>query len=155
MKLSPKQREEIRMMFGGKCAYCGCELSGKWHVDHCDPVERESKWDEKSRSLKQTGKMLSPHNDRLDNLFPACIKCNILKGNARIESFRGMFAYMVCSIPKIRTYSHVHHLMRFGKLHIDSTPVVFWFETYRLTHAVGTGADPARAFKPTNEGVIE
>jgi hypothetical protein len=38
---------------------------------------------------------------------------------------------MANSIPTIKTYSHVHHLMRFRKLTIDPTPVVFWFERYK------------------------
>lgn len=26
MALTKKQREKLRMKFGGRCAYCGCEL---------------------------------------------------------------------------------------------------------------------------------
>jgi hypothetical protein len=41
MKLSPAQREEVRMMFGGFCAYCGCALPQKgWHADHVESVKR-------------------------------------------------------------------------------------------------------------------
>ncbi len=35
MALTKKQREKLRMKFGGRCAYCGCELPEKgWHADH-------------------------------------------------------------------------------------------------------------------------
>ncbi|WP_109042751.1 hypothetical protein [Escherichia coli] len=27
MALTKKQREKLRMKFGGRCAYCGCELT--------------------------------------------------------------------------------------------------------------------------------
>lgn len=29
MALTKKQREKLRMKFGGRCAYCGCELPEK------------------------------------------------------------------------------------------------------------------------------
>ena len=29
MALTKKQRAELRMKFGGRCAYCGCELGDK------------------------------------------------------------------------------------------------------------------------------
>jgi hypothetical protein len=137
MKLSKEQREAIRMMFGGRCAYCGCELNGKWHVDHVEAVHRIGSYekaepgDRFSRlEYKMRGKRLHPENDHKDNLFPACIRCNILKSATNVEGFRSMLTYFAHSIPTIRTYSHVHHLMRFGKLHIDASPVEFWFEKY-------------------------
>ena len=138
MKLTKESREQIRMMFGGKCAYCGVELSGKWHVDHASPVRRKynvvhevSEYGVPFRTRWiPTGQLRQPHNDVLENCMPACIKCNILKADADIEGFRSMLIYFATSIPHIQTYSHVHHLMRFKKLTIDVTPVVFWFETY-------------------------
>ena len=37
MALTKKQRVELRMKFGGRCAYCGCELPEKgWHADHVE-----------------------------------------------------------------------------------------------------------------------
>ena len=34
-----KQREALRQKFGGRCAYCGCELTDM-HADHFEPVVR-------------------------------------------------------------------------------------------------------------------
>lgn len=133
MRISPAQREQIRIMFGGKCAYCGCELNGKWHVDHVEAIGRDGRFVNTGSGFakwKLNGKLRNPDNDRLDNLFPACVKCNILKSNGGIDELRSNLTYFAHSIPKIRTYSHVHHLMRFGKLHIDESPVVFWFEQF-------------------------
>lgn len=138
MKLSKQQREELRMMFGGKCAYCGILLDGKWHADHVEPVRRETVFvhGEVTKlgysKTRATGKMFSPQNNHRGNLFPACVRCNILKGDGNAESFRRQLAYFVRSIPKIVSYSHVHHLMRFNRLTIDPTPVVFWYERYAL-----------------------
>ncbi|EDA6448068.1 HNH endonuclease, partial [Salmonella enterica subsp. enterica serovar Typhimurium] len=43
MALTRKQRERLRMKFGGRCAYCGCELPEKgWHADHVQAVLRKS-----------------------------------------------------------------------------------------------------------------
>ena len=127
------------MMFGGRCAYCGCELGMRWHADHVEAVVRD--WDYAPHPTlpgfsiaKQNGKLIHPENDRLENLWPACVKCNILKGRATIEGFRKGLAYFASSIPTIHSYSHVHHLMRFGKLTIDTTPIVFWFEKWRQEH---------------------
>lgn len=40
MSLTKKQRAELRMKFGGRCAYCGCELPEKgWHADHVEAVK--------------------------------------------------------------------------------------------------------------------
>ena len=119
--LTPAKREQLRMMFGGKCAYCGCELTGKWHMDHVEAVCRdENGW-----------KMRKPQNHRKGNFYPSCTACNILKASGSPEDLRVSLTYMAHSVPKIRTYSHVRHLMRFGKLTIDPEPVVFWFEKYR------------------------
>lgn len=42
MVLTKKQRAELRMKFGGRCAYCGCELPEKgWHADHVEAVYRK------------------------------------------------------------------------------------------------------------------
>ena len=136
MTLSKQKREAVRMMFGGRCAYCGCELGAKWHADHVEPVRRETVPVHGEvtalgyTKFKATGKLYSPENNRDGNFFPACVRCNILKSDTNVEGFRSMLSYFARSIPTIRTYSHVHHLMRFGKLKIDSTPVVFWFEQY-------------------------
>lgn len=144
MTLSKAEREALRMMFGGRCAYCGCELSGKWHADHVEAVERGGGWVKVPREnapmgydwkYKGDGKLGKPENDRFDNLFPSCVKCNILKCSGNVENFRSTLTYMAHSIPTIKTYSHVHHLMRFAKLTIDPTPVVFWFEKWRAEHS--------------------
>lgn len=142
MKLSPIEREKLRMMFGGFCAYCGCLLDGKWHADHKEPVERITEpvklaggfgyetTKEGFTKFRATGESRNPHNDTKDNLVPSCVKCNILKSNSNVEGFRSMLVHFANSIPRIEGYSHVHHLMRFGKLSIDKTPVMFWFEKY-------------------------
>lgn len=41
-KITKAQRAELRLKFGCRCAYCGCELKEKgWHADHVEPVRRD------------------------------------------------------------------------------------------------------------------
>lgn len=65
MALTKKQRAELRMKFGGRCAYCGCELGEKWHADHVKPV------------IRFDGNMLHQERDDISNMVPACHPCNL------------------------------------------------------------------------------
>jgi len=64
-KLTKAQRAVLREKFGGRCAYCGCELPEKgWHADHLEPVMRESEQDMAAAEkglfkLKATGKVFA------------------------------------------------------------------------------------------------
>ncbi|MDP8315785.1 MAG: HNH endonuclease signature motif containing protein [Candidatus Celaenobacter antarcticus] len=85
------KRERIYQKFDGKCAYCGCDLPGKWHIDHIQPIFRgkgdtvgfmqDGKYVQKSRS-EYAG------TNKEDNLYPACPQCNIAKSNLTVEEFR-------------------------------------------------------------------
>ena len=68
MALTKKQRAELRMRFGGRCAYCGCELGDKWHADHVEAVRR---------NISNGCAMDRPENDTVSNMVPACIPCNL------------------------------------------------------------------------------
>jgi len=144
MKLTKEQRRVIRDLFDGHCAYCGCDLGEKWHADHVEPVLRDGSFVLKPgahfATWKCNGKMRAEHNDHLGNFFPACIKCNVLKSSGTVEDLRRTLSYFAESTPRISGYSHVHHLMRFGKLFIDPEPVVFYFERVQAQRSVD-GAD--------------
>ena len=148
MTLSKQNREKIRMMFGGRCAYCGRELPEKgWHADHVEPVLRE--WWKNTKYWKElhgkkwsvdsvTGKLVSetvelekpglerPENDTIENLFPACRACNIDKHASSLEVWRKQLqdTVNVCR----RNYSAFRHAERFGLVAEVKKPVVFWFE---------------------------
>lgn len=100
MSISKKQRLEIFQMFGGKCAYCGVDLPEKgWHVDHKDPICRKTEyvrgeWTKEGYTpgkYVQTGECYAPENERDDNYFPACAKCNIEKSSSDIDGFPPRF----------------------------------------------------------------
>ncbi|QWA09548.1 HNH endonuclease [Sodalis ligni] len=135
MKLSKKQREELKQKFGGRCAYCGCKLSEKgWHADHVEKVGRILEIDQKARAkgvwkLRATGELMNEHLDTFENLFPACAPCNLFKGGFSLEEFRHeIFA----QAERARAYSvNFRTAERFGQIQVTPSPVVFWFERYK------------------------
>jgi hypothetical protein len=139
-KLNKKQRAELKQMFGGRCAYCGCELGEKWHADHVEPIIRGWKYVtiEKNGSLVQTtkpdGKICRPENNRADNLFPACVPCNIHKHSMSIEVFRKVLMGHVAMMNKTVGYSTYRHAKRFGLIKETEQPVIFFYETYGIEH---------------------
>lgn len=132
MKLNPKQREELRMKFGGFCAYCGIVLDGKWHADHVEAVVRQTKWMQpgvKPGRYVATGKCYRPHNERMDNLFPSCASCNIDKGSSELESWRHRLGQHLIDVLR-RNTPNFRHAERFGRVIVVNEPVVFWFEKF-------------------------
>ncbi|ELY4601498.1 HNH endonuclease [Cronobacter malonaticus] len=136
MALTKKQRAELREKFGGRCAYCGCELPMKgWHADHVEPALR--KWTpgerqaDGTRRTVATGEFWRPENDVIGNLFPACAPCNLFKATFGIEVFREQIA---AQAERARAYSvNFRTAERFGLVEVVEKPVVFWFEQYAET----------------------
>lgn len=74
-KLTTEERTYIYNLFNGHCAYCGCELSYEdMTVDHVKPLNRRN------------------GTDTIDNMFPACFKCNHDKHNFTLEKYRRMLS---------------------------------------------------------------
>jgi hypothetical protein len=144
MILNKREREMLRMKFGGKCAYCGCDLNGKWHADHVEPVNRKLKSvrDEKRNVSRMVaaGGFWSPQNNRPDNLFPSCPACNIDKGANTLEGWREYLHYRI--VDRLRENSSTfRHAERFGVVSINPAPLVFWFEQFRA--ALSAAPPPA------------
>jgi len=127
MKLTKAQRATLREMFGGRCAYCGCELGTRWHADHVEAVERKLEY-VKGRGFVATGELWRPENDHIGNLMPSCAPCNIRKHTASVEEFR---RGMERSVEVVRTASSAYrHALRFGLITENAGPVVFYFERF-------------------------
>ena len=118
MRINKKEREEIRAMFGGKCAYCGKELEDKFHIDHIKPIFRG--WDEKPDRAGE---------DVKDNLVPACIRCNLRKGTASVEKFREEIKRQIEILNK-RNFNY-KLAKDFRWIRETEKEVIFWFEKYR------------------------
>ncbi|EHW2122393.1 HNH endonuclease [Salmonella enterica subsp. enterica serovar Montevideo] len=134
MALTRKQRERLRMKFGGRCAYCGCELPEKgWHADHVQAVLRKSERCMKSAEkgifrLKSTGDVFRPEADCPENIFPSCAPCNLLKTTYSLEMFRKQVSLQVER--GRRSSVNFRTAERFGLISVVNKPVVFWFEQY-------------------------
>ncbi|EAB7725993.1 HNH endonuclease [Salmonella enterica subsp. enterica serovar Stanley] len=134
MALTRKQRERLRMKFGGRCAYCGCELPEKgWHADHVQAVLRKSERCMKAAEkgifrLKSTGDVFRPEADCPENIFPSCAPCNLLKTTYSLEMFRKQVSLQV--VRGRRSSVNFRTAERFGLISVVNKPVVFWFEQY-------------------------
>lgn len=134
MALTKNQRAVLREKYGGKCAYCGCDLPARWHADHIEAVIRKCKAVKTGRNtykLVSTDEMHRPGNDRLDNMNPSCVDCNLYKSTANIEQFRKMI--MDGFRGSIHRTLSLRAAQRFGIITITplaETDVIFWFEKY-------------------------
>ena len=113
-------RKKIHKMFGGKCAYCGCDLkdeTGKnMQIDHVEPIRRN--W-------YDTG-CLFPELDKEDNLFPSCLRCNNYKGGMKLEHFRDFLKTTLQRLEKNNT--NYRNALRFGMIEEKKWDGKFYFE---------------------------
>lgn len=126
--MTKTDRQKVFQMFDGRCAYCGCHLGNRWHVDHVEALHRNSRYDREKRKFVQDGTCQNPHNERPDNYMPSCISCNITKATLTIEKFREYIQQTVESLNNNR-YAAYKFAKRFGLIQETPKPVVFYFET--------------------------
>lgn len=70
-RITSEMRKEVYAMFGGRCAYCGKEISlSEMQVDHVESHYRHQ------------------GRDEIENYMPACRDCNGLKSDYLLEEFR-------------------------------------------------------------------
>ena len=113
-----KLRERIKLLFGGKCAYCGKTLTSNFHVDHIEPIYRGN-----------INKPSRAGTDREENMFPSCPRCNRRKATYTIEEFRYEISLQ---IDRLRKISPQYRLAEdFGLVLPTENKVIFWFEKYR------------------------
>jgi hypothetical protein len=135
-KISKSQRAELRLKFGGRCAYCGCELPEKgWHADHVEPVRRDFEFvrapagSGATHVTRSNGKVRHPDLHAIENLFPACAPCNLFKSSFSVEQMRNEISKQ---IERAQAYSvNFRTARRFGLVDIVNKPVTFWFEQYK------------------------
>ncbi len=148
--MNKKDREIIFNKFGGRCAYCGCELQKGWHVDEIKPIRRNyrtipGRWSDgyirgmtenqmNTKGIKWIPPRTVPdgctYPDRLhiDNQNPACASCNINKHSATLEQFRDLITNFIRSLNRDSTQYKI--AKRFGLVVEVEKPVTFYFETY-------------------------
>lgn len=107
-------REKVLNKYGGRCAYCGCEITLKnFQVDHIHP---------KCRSH------FKPDLDenRFENLNPACRKCNKFKDAFLLEEFRREISCQVSRL--LERNAQFNRALKYNQLKITESPIVFYFE---------------------------
>lgn len=122
--------------FGGKCAYCGCDLEKGWHVDHVEPCRRlvTTEMIEQPEGVfpryKFTDKLVgysNPDANHIDNYMPSCPSCNINKHSDTIEQFRkNIQGYLNSLNARMVQYKMVK---KYGLVIETNIPVKFYFET--------------------------
>ena len=119
MKLTKQQRAELKMKFGGHCAYCGELLGDKWHADHLAPIYRGYEFDHQI-----------PHRgeDKFENLMPACVSCNLSKSVFSLDVWRKELTEKVTRL--IKYEKNFRLVVAFGQVEIKPDPVVFFFEKW-------------------------
>lgn len=128
MKLTKAQREQVRRMFDGRCAYCGELLPARWHVDHVEPVIRDLIVKQTTRGAYRlaSGKPSRPERDVMGNYMPACPPCNISKHSMTLEVWRGWLAGHVNSL---NSYHSIYRLAKkYGLIQETGAAVTFYFE---------------------------
>jgi hypothetical protein len=121
-----KERELIFNKYGGKCAYCGCDLEKGWHIDELMPIRRNHKWDREKMKMIPDGCM-HPERLNIDNQMPACASCNINKHSDSLEDFRRNITQYVQSLNLYSTQYKI--AKRYGLIVEEPKPIVFYFET--------------------------
>lgn len=123
-------RQKIFDKYGGRCAYCGCELQKGWHVDEIEPVRRNSVWDFEKRKWipHPTKPMQHPERMCIENQNPACASCNINKHSEPLESFRASIKKYVQSLNLYSTQYKI--AKRYGLIKETDIEVKFFFENF-------------------------
>lgn len=152
--MNKKDREIVFNKFGGRCAYCGCELKKGWHVDEILPVRRKTKkvkgyWHLPNGEVVPNNsftedEMVSkgirwkeerwvadgyenPENMHIDNQYPACAKCNINKHSMSVDGFReSIVGYLNSLNLRMVQYQMVK---KYGLIQETGIEVKFYFET--------------------------
>lgn len=118
--MKASERQQVFNKYGGKCAYCGCELVKGWHVDHIEPLVRFDKKD---------GEYTNKHRNCIDNYNPSCASCNINKHSGSLEDFRQLITGFMKHLNEINTQYKI--AKRYGLVSENIKPVVFYFETLK------------------------
>lgn len=121
-----KQREALRALFDGKCAYCGNDLGKAMHADHLEPVVRITR-DCMGKPLPADEcYFIKPERNTVANMMPACAPCNLHKGGYSLEEWR---RYLERSAEIVRKQTSTFRAgERFGIITVTDGPVRFYFE---------------------------
>jgi 5-methylcytosine-specific restriction endonuclease McrA len=128
--MNKSDRQKIFEKFGGKCAYCGCELTKGWHVDELEPCRRQysQEYDDvKRKGVRKHNGYSHPERLSIENQMPACASCNINKHSMSLEEFRGLISGFRKHLNEANTQYKISK--RYGLVQEVDKPIIFHFET--------------------------
>ena len=125
--MNKKDRELIFNKYGGKCAYCGCNLQKGWHIDHLEPIVRDFAYNKNKQRFETNGICRNPENEKLENYNPSCPSCNIQKNSYTLEQFRENIKQFVNSLNQYST--QYKFAKKYGLVSENEIDVKFYFET--------------------------
>lgn len=152
--MNKADRQKVFEKYGGRCAYCGCELKRNWHCDHLEPVNRiqkrvdgfyrhkvtkerlpagapmPNKWWEDYENVPSKlvfDRMQNPERDTVENSMPSCHSCNITKSSMSLQGFREYIEQTVESLNK-NHYAAYKFAKRYDQIIETVKPVIFYFE---------------------------
>lgn len=135
--LTKKERQAVFDKYGGRCAYCGCELPARWHADHLLPVERELTY-LRGVGLRPTGNAHRPENHCITNMMPACPPCNISKHSLSLDGWR---KWLEGHVRSLNAHNTPYRLAKaYGLLVETGKSVTFYFETLTAPTGLDQGA---------------
>ncbi len=127
--MNKNQRQIIYEKYGGKCAYCGCELRKGWNVDHIEPCWHT--WSEQAVKLMEQASngrtTIKKGKNCIENYNPSCPRCNKWKSTYSIEQFREEIAAQIKRLK--RDSSQFRMALDYCLIEETEKPVVFYFET--------------------------
>lgn len=116
----PVVRQSVYDKYSGCCAYCGCDLLGKFQVDHFIPKRRYKYKDWNFNKCLEIGK------DIIENYMPCCCSCNSSKSDLSLEQFRDR---IYDRVDRLNKYSSEYNIAkRFGLVQEIKSEVIFHFE---------------------------
>ena len=121
MKKVNEVRQTVYNKCGGKCAYCGCEITiNQMQIDHIEPH-----WHTLTEEqAKKSGIKKGSHD--IDNLNPSCARCNKWKSTYNLETFRKV---VETSLDRLERDTPNFRLARdYGLLEVKNKSVIFEFE---------------------------
>lgn len=96
------KRQEIFNKYKGHCAYCGCKLKMKtMTVDHLKPQSKGG-------------------TNTIDNLVPACSKCNATKADDDIELLRIALAWPTLNVTQLQSFRKVRKAAKKYKFYFEN-----------------------------------
>ena len=119
--MTKTERLNLLNKYNGKCAYCGVDLKGKFQADHINPIHRGYS-DFHLEKMKVVRGL-----DIIQNITPACRRCNAFKSTFTLEKFREEISEQV---KRTRRYSFNFRLAEdYGLVKETNIEVKFYFET--------------------------